>query len=71
MNCPVCTKPMATRTKKAYRKIHGVRHAYYYSEMYCDDHPQQSWQTETQLQANLDAIKAIKEAAEKLKKATK
>lgn len=71
MNCPFCNKPMTSQLMSTYVVLKSKRWYYKYETMFCDDHPQQAWQTEAQLQANLDAIKAVKEAAAKLKKAAK
>lgn len=60
---------MTTSTKTASIEIDGRKWVYEYAEMECQTHPGAFWQTEAQLQANLDAIKAVKEAAAKLKKA--
>lgn len=70
MNCPVCNAPMRTRSNTTYIVIDGKRWVYEYEEMICDKHPNQTWQTSEQLQANIDAINAAKNAAAKLKKAT-
>lgn len=70
MNCPVCNAPMRTRSVTTYIVIDGKRWVYEYEEMICDEHPNQAWQTSEQLQANIDAINAAKNAAAKLKKAT-
>ena len=67
MNCPVCNQPMHTVDMSSSIVIEGWRVFYNYQRMYCDYHPQQTWQTPEQLQSNLDAINAAKAAAAKLK----
>lgn len=68
MNCPQCGKPTKESTLPASIIIDGVVWGYSYREFVCDRHAPVQFQTEEQMQANLDAINAVKRSAEKLKK---
>lgn len=59
---------MQTRTLTAYVAVNGKKLVYESREMWCQDHPKQSWQTEAQLQSDLDAIKRAKAASQRLAK---
>jgi len=70
MNCPTCNKPMHTRTRTLFVEVESKKWVYECEEMVCEDHPQDAWQTGEQLDKELEAIKAAKAAAAKLKKHT-
>jgi len=67
MNCPVCSAPCQVRTGTA---VIGKKRVYEYEEWYCKNCPVYGWQDEYQFQKELDSMKAAKEAAAKLEKAT-
>ena len=70
MNCPVCNKPMTTRTGSSFEVIGGKKWVYEYEEMFCEAHPNDPFQTGEQADAGAAAIRANRAAAAKLKKAT-
>jgi len=59
MNCPVCNQPMRTRIRETYTSINDKRRYYKYTEMICDEHPGQTWQTGKQLDDNIKTLQAI------------
>lgn len=50
---------MRTRIRESYTSINGKRRYYDYSEMICDEHPNQTWQTGEQLDENIKTLQEI------------